>query len=614
MDTRLHILIPVWGERYLSTFMRTAMAMLLAPGNIPFLARHCGLTVVFLTTAGSVACIRQTENFSELSSYCSVEYETIDDLLVNSGDYTVPLTLAFVRGMTRLGRAMTQTYFIFYNADFCLADGSMKAVWERMRQGSDIILGTSFRADAEAIVPELRNLLTARRAAVPPRELAALALRHRHHSVIARTVNQTAYDASYWNQIYWSVDGQTVLARYFLSTLFCFRPSEFHRTIDSFIDYNMVGRFCPLGKVAAIEDSDDFFLLELQSFQQELYFLKMGTPSARHVAASLASWTTSWHRFQSRFETVIHGAELPAHLEEERRRFHAFMDDVTRRLPARVHAPETHYHWIGGLLLWERRKMLYDREHRETGLPLSGVSVPLARMTVGLERKINGRIAGIAALLLGVPPRAFPWHPLWGNYRVLRRALRAHVPKTEALLYVTDGFAYDGIVAKHGSVTKVLAADVLNGHLGELCPGKVFSHCLIAVEYDVFDAGRFLELLAPHMHGPKKVMVFWGGAMKKLTKTHFMDVYFHTLQALAPYGPSLSHVGNLWGLTLTAWVLNGLRLVRLNPVWHLPRMLGVACLCLFNNLYCAFLARERGTPGATGVLAVLSLEGKKIDA
>ena len=609
----LHILIPVWGERYLSTFMKTSMAMLLAPGNIPFLARQCRLTAVFLTTAESVACIRQTENFEALSEYCAVEYVTIDDLLVGSL-YAVPLTLAFVRGMTRLGQAMTQTYFVFYNADFILADGSMKAVWERIRQGNDIILGTSFRADAEAVAPELRELVDARNAAVPPRELAALALRHRHHSVIARTVNQNVYDASYWNQAYWNVDEQTILARYFLTTLFCFRPAAFHRTIDSFIDYNMIGRFCPDGKVAAIEDSDDFFLLELQSFQQEMYFLKMGTPSARHVAASVAGWATNWHRFQSRFETVIHGGDLPPGLEDERRRFSAFMDDVARRLPARAPEPATHYHWVAAVAMWVRDKMLYDKEHRGEKIPLSGLAVPLVRINAGLERKIRGRIAGAAALLLGVPPAAFPWHPLWENYRALRRALRVHVPKNEELLYITDSFAYDGIVAKHASVTKLPATDVLNGHLDALCPGKTFSCCLVTLEYDVLDVARLLAALESRLHGRKKVLIFWGRTMNRLTRTHFMDVYFHALQELAPYKASISHIGNLPGLTLTAWMLNGLRRVRLNPVWHLPRMLGIACLCLCNNLYSAFLARERSTPGATGVLAVLSLEGKKSDA
>lgn len=608
-NTNIHILIPVWGESYLTEFMNTAMKTLLAPDNIPFVAKNCNVTAVFLTTKESIEYIPRHDNFKKLLETCNVEYEPIDDLLANSSDYTIPLTLAYVRGITRTGQDMTNTYFIFFNADFILSNGSLAHIQKLIQQNNDIILATSFRANSVEILPELHKLVDSHCGTIPSRTLASISLKYRHHTVISRTVNQNTYTNIHWNQVYWQVDSQTILARYFLTTLFCFRPTTFSPTIDSFIDYNIIGTFCPSGKIATIADSDDFFLLEMQNFQQELYFLKMGAPNVRCVADSVSAWTTEWHRRQSRYETVIHGEDLPSSLAEGRRCFRNFMAEVEKELAPCPLRPETHHHWIGALRLWAPRKMRYDRTHSDIQ-PCTGISMPLARIDASMEKETRGRVAQAIALFLGVPPKAFPWHPLWENYRAIDKTIKSHCSKNRELLFITDSFAYDGIVMQHAKVTKIFAADALNGHLDKLCPGKKFSACLVAVECDNLDVQRIVDSIAPHLDGPQTVMLFFGRTMSKLTRKnkHFMDVYYHAMSALAPYNPHLTHIGNWLGLTLTKWMLDAINRVKLNPAWHLPQMLGVSFACLVNNLSSAFFARRRGTPGVTGVLAVFSLK------
>ena len=610
--TNIHILIPVWGEAYLTAFMNTAMESLLAPDNIPFVAKNCTVTAVFLTTKESIEYIPRHDNFKRLSETCNVAYEPIDDLLAESSDYTMPLTLAYVRGITRTGQDMTNTYFIFFNADFILSNGSLAHVQKLIQQDNDIILATSFRANSGDILPELHELVDAHNGNIPSRALARLSLKHRHHTVISRTVNQSTYTNTHWNQVYWQVDSQTILARYFLTTLFCFRPTVYSTTIDSFIDYNMVGTFCPSGKIATIADSDDFFLLEMQNFKQELFFLKMGAPDVRRVADSASAWTTEWHRHQSRYETVIHGEELPPCLAQERRSFSGFMAEVEKKLAPCPLRPEVHHHWIGAIRLWAPRKMRYDRAH--SGMqPFTGISVPLARLDADMEKKTRGRVAQAMALFLGVPPKAFPWHPLWGNYRAIRKAIRSSCPENSELLFITDSFAYDGIVMQHARATKIFAADALNGHLDKLCPGKKFSACFVAVECDNLDVQRIVKKIAPYLDGPQTVILFFGRTMIKLTgkNKHFMDVYYHAMSDLVCHNPQLSHIGNWLGLTLTKWMLDAINRIKFNPAWHLPQMLAVSVACLINNLSCAIFGPRRGTPGVTGVLAVFSLKSDK---
>ncbi len=608
----IHILIPIWGEKYISTFMNTAMIALLAPGNIPYCSKQCNITVVFLTTKKSMDIIQKFESFSLLSNFCHIEYEAIDDLIAEGTDYTIPLTLAYVRGVTRIGSAMTETFFIFYNADFILSNNGLTSIINLIRKKNDIILATSFRADEGKISHKIRKIIQSESGEITSRTLSSLSLESKHHTVISRTANQKKYTNIHWNQVYWEIDNQTILARYFLTTLFCFRPSQFRKSINSFIDYSILDVFCPDGKITAIEDSDDFFLLEMQPSQQELYFLKIGSPDIRKIADSVSSWTTRRHRLQARYETVIHGGDLPHDLENGRQRFHAFMDEVEKHLPRHVLQPETHHHWVGALRLWMPRKMRYDAM-QEQPQPFTGLDMPLVRIDASMEKKTRGRLAQIIAFFLGIPPKAFPWHPLWGNYRAIRKAMHENLLPNETLLFITDSFTYDGLVMEHDNVTKVFAADALNGHLDKICPDKKFSACLIAVECDNLDIKRFIKNIAAYMDEAQTIMVFFGRTMTKLSKRnkHFMGVYHHALTDMRKYNPRICHIGNWWGLTLTKWMLDAIHRIKLNPVWHIPQMLAVSCACLINNLYCAFLARERSTPGVTGVLAVFSLHGER---
>ena len=181
--TNIHILIPVWGEDYLTAFMNTAMKTLLAPDNIPLIAKNFAVTAVFLTTKESIEYIPGHDNFKSLSEACTVEYEPIDDLLADSSDYAIPLTLAYVRGITRTGQNMTNTYFIFFNADFILSNGSLAHVQKLIQQDNDIILATSFRANSGDILPELQNFFDSHNGIIPSRTLARLSLKHSQHAL-----------------------------------------------------------------------------------------------------------------------------------------------------------------------------------------------------------------------------------------------------------------------------------------------------------------------------------------------------------------------------------------------------------------------------------------------
>lgn len=609
----VHILVPVWGEKYISAFMRTSMPALLTPGNIPALAGECDLTVVFLTTRESARAFSQQPCYVLLQQYCNIELEYIEDLIAGSKSYAVPLTLAFVRGITRTGPAMTQTWFIFYNADFILADGGLATIWRHICQGKDIILATSFRVTAEEAEPYIASLADAQ-GMLPPlnaRHMASWALRHMHHTVESRIFNQEVYNAHYWNQIYWRVDEQTLLARYFLATQFCLRPTVYMKSVSSFFDYSLLQEFCPGGAMTAITDSDEFFMMELQSFYQELPFLKPGRPSLEYTADSVGRWTADIHRKTATFETLIHGGEAPAALAEHRAAFHDLMQSLFRRLPVKAVEPSSHFHWIGALQWWTRCKLRYDKELGAENMPFSGLHMPQTRLDSTYYKEIQGKQQWAAMHVLGIFPRIFPWHPLWYNHRVLQRHMQELLAGGD-VLHIADSFDYDPLPDRKEAVSKIFSADFMHGHVEELYPGKTFAAYIVTVDYNhTFTAQAVLNAIAAHGAGDKKVLFYWGRTMKRLSgkDEHFMDSYYHLRQVLDALGAKYQLLGNMCAVRLLSKVLKAAARIRVNWLVHSLQLLGYSMACLGNNIACVF--RPEKNPAAfTGMMATLVLKEK----
>ena len=71
------------------------------------------------------------------------------------GDYGVVLTKALYRGFLDLGAKVTDTFLLFLNADFIIADGSYRRLGELMLAGHRVIHSPSFRVILEEVWPKL---------------------------------------------------------------------------------------------------------------------------------------------------------------------------------------------------------------------------------------------------------------------------------------------------------------------------------------------------------------------------------------------------------------------------------------------------------------------------
>ncbi len=244
--TSVKVLLPVWGYRFVRQFLDFTLPTLLAPGNMPALAAALPCQFVVLTAAADEDVIREHHAWKALKGICSVEIQSIDDLITD-GNHSTTITLAYARAVRQSGAQMVDTCFIFLVSDYLVADGSLAHVLERMQTGVSAVLAGNFQIIAEEAIPLLSRKLTAASLAlvVPPRELLRWTLNHLHPATTANIVNYRLNHNAHTNRLFWRVDESTLIGRFYLMHPIAIRPEVAEFIIGSSFDYSFIPEMCP---------------------------------------------------------------------------------------------------------------------------------------------------------------------------------------------------------------------------------------------------------------------------------------------------------------------------------------------------------------------------------
>jgi hypothetical protein len=191
----------------------------------------------------------------------------------------------------------------------------------------------------------------------------------------------------------------------------------------------------PSGEFTIMDDSDDFYMLELQPSWQEKQFVHCGSSTPDKIASELSVWTTREHRRFAGVDIVFRTGELPANLPAAREKMGAFVADVHKRMtPAVTHVD--HFYWVMGLQAW--RSLKGDSYGDQAAGPRElkavqnsdrpGSAVPPARPRTTLRRRMVhwyiGLISWVRAVA-GTKPNVAVWHHSWLDCRLVLNWLNA---------------------------------------------------------------------------------------------------------------------------------------------------------------------------------------------
>lgn len=434
MRPRVRVLLPTWNPFYVRMCLEFCIPSLLAPGNLPALAAETECELVILTREADRPLLEESPIYQALQAVLPVQILDLSDLVVE-GLYGFTLTYGFLRAMEACGEAMTRTHFVFLVGDCVVADGSFRSLVRPILEGRSMVLGGNVRAVYEDVAETLRGRVTPETGAlaVPPRELVAHTIRHLHPTALGRVYNQDACHVVQPNFLLWKVDEATLLCHCFSMHMLCLRPERSDFRIDGYCDYAFVPEMCPSGDVVVLDDSDQFFMLELQRRAHEAFFLRLGRPTLDELGRGLW-WTTAEHRQGRAYGFVFHADEPPPALEAVRAEAKTVVEAIHERIGAAPAPHNGHPFWTGNVARFQSLR---------PGVPAADASVPspIAAPTPEASglRRIAGRLRG---LLVGRPPFVRPWHPDWLDFRALtprlEEALRALAP-SDRVLHVATG-------------------------------------------------------------------------------------------------------------------------------------------------------------------------------
>ncbi len=423
------LLVPVWGYRYVSEFLEFGLPTLLAPGNLPTVARELPFRVIALTSEEDAPLIRSHPAWRHLEKICPGDIATIDDLITES-NHSATMTLAMARAMRSYDAAIVDTCFVLWMSDYLGGDGSLAAVLRGFQNGASGIFAGNFQIVAEDAIPSLRRSIDLQSSviAVSNRELLAWSLRHLHPGTIANFVGSGLSHSSHTNRLFWRVDEETIIGRFYLLHPIGVRPETADFEIGSSFDYSFIPEMCPSGKILTLCDSDEYFVVELQKRDHEHDKLVPGPLGEAQLAAQLSEWTTAQHRANSVHTLVYHASDAPENLADVAAQADRYIAGVGRLLSPQPQPHRDHHYWVGSIAVNRARTgRALSREDWQFLIEDSAPDDVLARLFLRLRLGIFGSI-----------PNATRLHPRWRDHQLLRRALEQGVAEGGRLLLVAE--------------------------------------------------------------------------------------------------------------------------------------------------------------------------------
>jgi len=406
----VRFLLPVWGSRYIEQFLKLGLPALLAPGNVPAVAAALPSEFVFLTSSRDGELLLAHPAIQFLGRFCKVSIKPIDDLIVGD-NHSTTITLAYARAVRELGGDMLDTCFFFLIADYIIADGSLKNVLDRICRGASGVQAGNFQV-VDSAYENFCSAFGADREAtlsLAPRALVKWSLNFLHPISVANIANFPFSRTNHPNRLFWQVDRNTLVGRFYLMHMICIRPEVADFVVGSSCDYSFIPELCPSGNVEAMTDSDDYLVVEMQPFNHESRLIEPGGFTPKQIANSLSEWTTERHRQNSAYQLVFHAAGIPPSLADLNGKIESFIGEVNANLSAKPQPWRNHPYWVAAL----------DAHRRTVERKKLTLSPDVAQDSKKAASGFGWFIVSLRNVLFGSLPNVRLAHPRWADYRMI---------------------------------------------------------------------------------------------------------------------------------------------------------------------------------------------------
>ncbi|HXW23550.1 MAG TPA: hypothetical protein VEK73_02295 [Xanthobacteraceae bacterium] len=260
----------VWGEQYVANFMDYCLRSLLAPGNLPAIARQGPCVVVITTDEAGAAAIRRHPAFAAACRHAAFRFALVPDAMIKKlVDGHLKRMFYLLYGMLdHIGVFFAQgakAHLFMIPVDAIVADGSLVAMANYRHDGFECCGGGNLVAETETFLPELAHRYAGEGAiAISTFDLASLAIAHPHHYFVSQVICRENTDfGMHARELFWPVAGGMEIHSCFIHPLFTaaaalqrYRSKHFAN-----VDYGMLPRmFSEPDRIKIIEDTKEAYI------------------------------------------------------------------------------------------------------------------------------------------------------------------------------------------------------------------------------------------------------------------------------------------------------------------------------------------------------------------
>ena len=325
---------PVWGANHIGLYLSVGLPSLLAPGNLPALARRSMSRYLIHTRPQDVAEIEVSPVYHRLAGIVPVAIRAIE------APITVPhrtMSDCHIDAMAEADASGAAA--IFLPPDCVWSDGSLDRLVSIAETGKSVVHMCGVRLDRDSVVPHLleHSADGSHRLSIGARRLVALGLEHLHPIAYSHFWNEHLGDLMPAN-LMWTVPGEGLLLRCFHLHPLMVKSQVPFAAFSSTIDDDLAPRACPdPSGDYVVADSDELLAFELSGRDRVV-----GTICPKGSLHGVASWaevgTNARHRILIDTPIRVHSGPISKEVWE---RCIADSDRVVPEI-ARLNALPTH--------------------------------------------------------------------------------------------------------------------------------------------------------------------------------------------------------------------------------------------------------------------------------
>jgi tetratricopeptide (TPR) repeat protein len=174
------IVLPLWGQRYVDTFLRYALPNLMTDGNLPDVARRYSTTLVLFGSCHAIEAVQGDANFGELCRVARFEPIELEEPLLRHADQQLAqyllLSLAHYATLEAARQLDTTVFFAFPDN---IVNGSFYSnACERLARGATAVACTGFRLDMGDVLSAIEEHRDEGGKGMSGAAVAALVMRH----------------------------------------------------------------------------------------------------------------------------------------------------------------------------------------------------------------------------------------------------------------------------------------------------------------------------------------------------------------------------------------------------------------------------------------------------